>query len=875
MRCLNLTAVLIFAAFLIGCNSQDSALLKGPDNLTTPDDSTPNITAQKCEQDSDCPENKPLCIDKVCTQKIKENEDCAITGCDAGYVCKDSVCVPSSETPLIPKITLPLIPPENLVGKPVMPEPKTFTVNIKDKLIGFIDLMSGGNDAPDLFYKLEAVKLAPAPDGDAKVSRYTRLFAQFNDKIDCAALSGKSPFVLEKSLNGSYVEDTDSIWKVSCGDDFVVATNSKPLEPNTKYKLTLPVDSVKSPTGKKLASSKSAFFTTLDTPTHKRSEIQKIELMRALVGPQQNGKTIYPNDKVGSDPFHGQIAIFDAENIMVAWLAYTAPENETDNRTHVVIGHYNSVNDTLRIAEPANDTPDADTSKGSAHHQPSVFFDQLGYGYVTYFASHAWQGDGPPDGSPRNPVGFTGPIMKKSLVPFPKKASDWGPQVRGRMNGSNCDEIVTTISAANGNTIIACGNTGAWIDEIAPCKEGKICWVGNGARQVLSNDRTPTASPADGLVYNRMSKAKLFADRNPLGAQKLFLIWGYSGALSMGSFDNAPYGTDHHRVYFAYSDDYGKTWKSHDYSEDTDGSVKTGKRFFTKEIPADQSGLVYSNEDPSDCKIKTKECSGPISPSDKAFALTQTRSTRYKTLFAADDGTIYIAFNKSLFLDRGSCTKLVKCNAEENGCFSASTCELTSDGHFNDTASCVNEKAYLKCGEAKDDAGNIFTPDMSKAYGVMMLAKFKLGANEPINEYKVSVGAGDRAYTTLTDGIPGTARGVGGLYANGDKIRIWYPIQMIGLNSIEEATSVNGGKNWAYENFIEKNEVLNDAGIQFAPGTLNGVTEFRPTWIFGVTGSDDFYNTMGMAYGVGYTIKGIPNRLAKHGVHYYQMRFDD
>jgi len=98
---------------------------------------------------------------------------------------------------------------------------------------------------------------------------------------------------------------------------------------------------------------------------------------------------------------------------------------------------------------------------------------------------------------------------------------------------------------------------------------------------------------------------------------------------------------------------------------------------------------------------------------------------------------------------------------------------------------------------------------------------------------------------------------------------------MIGLNSIEEATSVNGGKNWAYENFIEKNEVLNDAGIKFEPGTLNGVKEYRPTWIFGVTGSDDFYNTMGMAYGVGYTTKGNPARLAKHGVHYYQMRFDD
>jgi hypothetical protein len=246
---------------------------------------------------------------------------------------------------------------------------------------------------------------------------------------------------------------------------------------------------------------------------------------------------------------------------------------------------------------------------GRSHDAPSVFVDGLGYVYVSYFGSF---------------YGQSGPALRRTRRPH--DLAEWEPEGRtrlfsgGELNGFRLDD---------GAVVLVGSNFSTRVDVIEP--GGRYRWP--AARQVVAQDSSPRGS-ACGSPGNRFTKGVVEAGwRTEAGGRVLVAAWGWGGGFS----DNArpdwlcpdirAYQTDSHEVFFAFSDDGGVTWQDKDR---------------TKRVTAPPCPTPVA-------------CGRPVGirHDDPAFRVTRTRQRGHRAIWADDDGTVYIAFERSEWCDSG------------------------------------------------------------------------------------------------------------------------------------------------------------------------------------------------------------------------------
>jgi hypothetical protein len=214
----------------------------------------------------------------------------------------------------------------------------------------------------------------------------------------------------------------------------------------------------------------------------------------------------------------------------------------------------------------------------------------------------------------------------------PHDIGSWRPEERTRLfnsaetNGFRLDD---------GAVVIVGSNFSARIDVVEP--GGAYRWP--AARQVVTQHgrvRESKCSPRG----NRFTKAVFEGGwRTGSGRQVLVATWGWGGGFPDDRRpgwlcdDIRDYSHDSHEVFFAYSDDGGVSWKN------KDGNVRV------------DAPLCPTEHD----------CRGPedgIAYDDPAFQVSRTRQKAHRAIWAHDDGTVYIAYERSNWCDTGgTCDK--------------------------------------------------------------------------------------------------------------------------------------------------------------------------------------------------------------------------
>ena len=262
-----------------------------------------------------------------------------------------------------------------------------------------------------------------------------------------------------------------------------------------------------------------------------------------------------------------------------------------------------------RACTPAmrvNPGPGGDRS----HDAPSVFVDGLGYVYVAYFGSHHRWGTRPPLRRTRRPHDLTA----------------WEPETRARLFNSG---ELNGFQLDDGAVVLVGSNLSTRIDVIEP--GGGYRWP--AARQVVAQDTRPGGS-ACGSRGNRFTKGVVEAGwRTPEGAQVLVATWGWGGGFDEDVRpawlcpDIRDYPTDSHEVFFAFSEDGGLTWQDKDRTKRVEAPL-----CFADSACAHDQGIRHN---------------------DPAFRVTRTRQRSHRAIWAHDDGTVYIAFERSQWCDSG------------------------------------------------------------------------------------------------------------------------------------------------------------------------------------------------------------------------------
>jgi len=144
-------------------------------------------------------------------------------------------------------------------------------------------------------------------------------------------------------------------------------------------------------------------------------------------------------------------------------------------------------------------------------------------------------------------------------------------------------------------------------------------------RQVIAQDTSSNGDPVSGVTGNRFTKAIYQPSYNV--HNRIYVTWGWAcgGSFANMSQDCRGYSQDSHEVFFAYSDDGGENWKN-----------LAGTR--TVEAPLCPASGNYCGWDPTKGIVHY----------DPDFKITTTRQGEGRHLWEDHDGTIYLAFTKSI-----------------------------------------------------------------------------------------------------------------------------------------------------------------------------------------------------------------------------------
>lgn len=314
-----------------------------------------------------------------------------------------------------------------------------------------------------------------------------------------------------------------------------------------------------------------------------------------ITGPDCLGASAGPPGVAGNPA--EPVTAFDATHNYVSFFSTSEPHD-------VLVTRFDG-----RACSPAvraNREPGDDRS----HDAPSVFVDGLGYVYVSYFASHYRNG-------PR-------PALRRTRRP--NDLSEWEPETRarlwnsGELNGFRLDD---------GAVLLVGSNFSTRIDVIEPGG----AWRWPAARQVVAQDQGSRGT-ACGSRGNRFTKAVVEEGWSlPDGGQALVATWGWGGGFSDDARpaglcpDIRDYAADSHEVFFAFSEDGGLTWQDKDRRKRVAAPLCP-----TEEACGRTHGIAYD---------------------DPAFRVTRSRQRAHRAIWAHDDATVYIAFERSQWCDAG------------------------------------------------------------------------------------------------------------------------------------------------------------------------------------------------------------------------------
>ncbi len=368
------------------------------------------------------------------------------------------------------------------------------------------------------------------------------------------------------------------------------------------------------------------------------------------------------------NPLPGNIAspvnAFDSNNRYVTYFSAQTPKR-------VVISKYDgsSWGAAVRV-DQVNDEP-----SNVSHDAPSVFVDGQGYVYVSYFASYVYAKEG---------AGADAPYFRRTMNPG--DISSWLPEARLRL--FNYSELHGH-QLADGALLIAGTNTEGRIDIIEAGGESvKYRWA--AARQVITQDPSPAGSNpgCDATSYlNRFCKGVFQPGPASESPQKLYVVWGWGGGYYDGERpaglceDVRHYAYDDHELFFAYSDDEGVTWRNKD---------------------ATAAVASYLCPTRNDCNNKIDK---GILHNDSRFMISTTRQGEHRRIWVDTDGTVNIAFTKSIWCDKGVCNDPNNKTVTNPGALMLVQFKLGGAV----TERMVHKNRHFNVGSvARDDAGKLY-----------------------------------------------------------------------------------------------------------------------------------------------------------------------
>ena len=294
---------------------------------------------------------------------------------------------------------------------------------------------------------------------------------------------------------------------------------------------------------------------------------------------------------------------------------------------------------------------------GFSHGAPSVFVDGLGYVYATYM------GDG-------RALGWTSKVdyrrwLRRSTRP--NDISEWEPEVLDRLwNGAELNGL----QLEDGAVLIAGSDRASRIDIIEP--GGRYRWP--ASRQVVTQNPKASGGGEGGCTGPRFTKAVY--TRGDSG--NLYVVWGWAKGPNQPEADCQGYPTDSHEVFFAYSSDGGVTWKN-----------RRGNR----EVIAPLCPEL------DDCRNVVTQ---GIVHDDPDFQLTSTRQREFRGIWEHDDGTVYVAFSKSMWCNSGYCPTR---DVTHPGALMLLTFR-TGEGSVDQTM--INPESHFRVAGVRREGNNIY-----------------------------------------------------------------------------------------------------------------------------------------------------------------------
>jgi len=315
------------------------------------------------------------------------------------------------------------------------------------------------------------------------------------------------------------------------------------------------------------------------------------------------------------------VAVFDHTRQFITWFS------DTDQ---IVMAAYDG---TMDCPTKTIELADGSESQSKSHDAPSVFVDGDGYVYSAYLGRMILDLDLPQLGM--------APMLQRSLLPL--NVDSWVmldglPGVdRARLN--NHSEL-TGLRLFDGTVLLAGVDTEVIIDRVGA--GGLYQWT-NG-RKIISVDDLNNPD-----IMNDRSFSKAVFHEGQVSPRRLYTVWGWACGRAVSPEEGCYHYVDSSdKVYFAYSDDTGLTWKN-----------REGNRLI-EAVGAPHPGY---GDDRTAIRI-----------TDDAFVISETKQAEHRAIWETSDRNILIAFAGARCDDPIDCPeplgalRMLRIRLGEDGC---------------------------------------------------------------------------------------------------------------------------------------------------------------------------------------------------------------